>query len=313
MVVTGPTGGGKTTLSIELCRRFGGEVINADSMQVYRFMDIGTAKPTLAERAQAPHHLFDIVTPDERYSAGQFGAQARAAAEAIHQRGRVVFLTGGTGLYIRAFLSGLISAGAADPELREALEREHAEGVAQGDPARLHRKLDLLDPAAARSIHPNDVRRLVRAIEIRESAGESASVLREQHGFGDRPYATLHLAIDPGKPALDVRIERRCQAMIDAGLLQEVRMLREMGYGPDLRPMKAIGYRHINPVADGSDTLASAVVAMQRDTVRFARRQRTWLRAVPEAVWMEPRDPDAIYRRVEEFLDTTAREATPAD
>ena len=306
VVVTGPTGGGKTALSIELCRRFDGEVVNADSMQVFRFMDIGTAKPSLEERAAAPHHLIDIVTPDQRFSAGQFAERARAAAGEIHQRGRVVFLTGGTGLYIRALLSGLIAGGGADPELREALEREHAEGAAAGDPARLHRRLELLDPEAARAIHPNDARRLVRAIEIRELAGEPASVLRAQHAFSDRSYTALHLAIDPGKEWLDERIDRRCQAMIDAGLLQEVRGLREMGYGPGLRPMQAIGYRHINPVADGSDILANAVVEMQRDTRRFARRQRTWLRAVPEAEWMDPRNEDVIYKRVEEFLNAAA-------
>ena len=309
VVVTGPTGGGKSALAIELCRRFGGEVVNADSMQVYRYMDIGTAKPSLEERAAAPHHVFDIVTPDQRFSAGQYVEQARRAAAAIHERGKVVFLTGGTGLYIRAFLSGLIAAGEADPELREALEREHAEGVAEGDPGRLHRKLELLDPEAARSIHPNDARRLVRAIEIREQAGESASRLRAEHGFGDRPYRALHLAIDPGREALEKRIEQRCQAMIDAGLLQEVRGLREMGYGPELRSMKAIGYRHITPVVDGSDTLANAVVEMRRDTCRFARRQRTWLRGVPGVEWFDPARRDAIYQRVESFLERAAFEA----
>lgn len=307
VVVTGPTGGGKTALSIELCRRFDGEVVNADSMQVFRFMDIGTAKPSLEERAAAPHHLFDIATPDQRFSAGLFAEKARAAAKAIHQRGRVVFLTGGTGLYIRAFLSGLIAGGEADPELREALEREHAEGVADGEPGRLHRKLQRLDPEAAKRIHPNDTRRVIRALEIHGQCGEPASELRAKHDFSDRPYAALHLAIDPGKEVLKQRLEKRCQAMIDAGLLQEVRKLREMGYGADLRPMKAIGYRHINPVADGSDTLANAVVEMQRDTCRFAGRQRTWIRAVPEAEWLEPQNPDAIYRRVEAFLKSGSR------
>jgi tRNA dimethylallyltransferase len=302
VVVTGPTGAGKTPLAIELAGRFDGEIVNADSMQVYRYMDVGTAKPSLEQQAQIPHHLLDVVTPDVTYSAGRYTIAARQVAEAIFARGRIVVLTGGTGLYIRAFLEGLLETGEADAGLREELETQHAAAVADGDPSRLHRRLEELDPAGARSIHPNDIRRTIRALEIHWSSGQSASNLRADHAFGDRPYRSLHLALDPGRDALIERIDRRCNEMIENGLLREARELRERGYGPELRPMQAIGYRHIMPVVDGSDTLAHALEIMSRDTRRFARRQRTWLRAVKDVCWMRPDDEKEIFGAVEAFL-----------
>jgi tRNA dimethylallyltransferase len=271
-------------------------------MQVYRFLDIGTAKPSLAERARVPHHLFDIVTPDVIYSAGRFAREARACAAQVHARGKLAILVGGTGLYIRAFLKGMIEAGGVDAALRERLEQEHERAVKEGDPLRLHRRLQAQDPDAALRIHPNDLRRIVRALEIRSLSGEPASRLQLDHAFGDRPYDTLHVALDPGVEEIDARIDRRCQQMIDAGLLREVRSLHDRGYGPGLRSMRGIGYRHVNPVAEGSDTLANALVAMQRDTRRFARRQRTWLRKVDEAIWIDPRRPNDLMRAVEQFV-----------
>jgi tRNA dimethylallyltransferase len=303
VVVTGPTACGKTGIAIEIATRFGGEVINADSMQVYRYMDIGTAKPSLEERARVPHHLFDIVTPDQPYNAGRYCAEARAAADTIAGRGNLVVLAGGTGLYIRAFLHGLVDVGGADRGLRERLEAEHAQALADGDPQKLHRRLAALDPEAAGRIHPNDLVRIVRALEIAQLGHRAASQVQAGHGFGDEPYAALHLAFDPGVKPLIERIDRRCESMIEAGLLREVRNLRDRGYGPELKPMQAIGYRHIQPVVDGLDTLANAVEAMKRDTRRFAKRQRTWLRAVPEAVWMDPAALTPILRRVEAFLE----------
>jgi tRNA dimethylallyltransferase len=302
VVVTGPTASGKTPLAIELALRFGGEIVNADSMQVYRYMDIGTAKPTPEQCARVAHHMLEVVDPDQSYSAGRYAAAARAAAAEIHGRGKITFLTGGTGLYIRAFLEGLLDAGEADPELRAALESEHAEAQEAGDSDRLHRRLGELDPEAAEQIHPRDLRRIIRALEIARQSGTTASRLRREHRFGDRPYRTLHLALDPGRRELDRRIDRRCVAMIEAGLLRELRALRERGYGPELPSMQAIGYRHMTPVAEGRETLANAQVAMQRDTRRFARRQRTWLRKVPEAVWIEPQQEARISRMVEAFL-----------
>lgn len=304
VVVTGPTAAGKTPLAIEIATRFGGEIVNADSMQVYQFMDIGTAKPSLEERASVPHHLFDIVPPDAKYSAGRFAREARAVAGDVFARGRIVVLTGGTGLYIRSFLNGLIDTGPPDFELRERLEAEYAKAVEEGDPLRLHERLREADPAAAERIHPNDVRRTVRALEIQEGAGRPTSSVRDDHGFDDQPFARLHLAVDPGRDIVNARIDARCQEMVDDGLLREVRNLHELGYGPQLRPLQAIGYRHMNRVVEGSDTLVNAVAAMQKDTRQFARRQRTWLRAVREAEWIDPTGADVVCTRVERFLQS---------
>jgi len=302
VVVTGPTASGKSACAIRLAERFQGEIVNADSMQVYRYLDIGTAKPSAKERARVPHHLIDIVLPNEIYSAGRYSSDARGAATRIHARAQAVFLTGGTGLYIRAFLAGLLEGGSADEALRRELEKEHAAAVSTGDPFRLHRRLAELDTAAAERIHPHDLRRVIRALELSLRAGGAVSAIRKAHGFADQPYRTLHLALDPGREELDRRIDERCESMIESGLLREVRALRAMGYGPELRSMQAIGYRHMAPVVDGSDTLANAVVAMKRDTRQFARRQRTWIRSVPEALLLHPDDEDAIVKAVEAFL-----------
>jgi len=303
VVIAGPTAAGKSALALELAERMGGEIVNADSMQVYRYMDIGTAKPGPAERARVPHHLLDVVTPDVPYDAGRYLRDARAAAAQVHARGAPVLLVGGTGLYIRAFLHGLVSeGGGADPALRARLEAEHARAVAGGDPGRLHRRLGELDPDSAGRIHPHDLRRVIRALEILERTGRPASEVRARQGLADRPYRWLYLVLDPGAAELDPRIDARCRAMVEGGLLQEVRDLYARGYGPELRPLQSIGYRHMAPVAAGSDTLANAVRAMQRDTRRFARRQRTWFRGVPEAQWHHPGDLPGAAKAVEDFL-----------
>ena len=301
VVVTGPTCAGKTPLAIDLARRFDGEIINADSMQVYRYMDIGTAKPTPAQRAQVPHHLVDVVAPDAPYNAARYGVEARSAAEQIHSRDKLVVLSGGTGLYIRVFLEGVVKGAAPDPALRAELARDHADAVKEGDAGRLHRRLAEIDPEAAERIHRNDLRRVMRALEIARQ-GETASQRRREHGFGDRPYRALHLVLDRGREVVNARIDQRCGEMIAAGLLQEVRDLRAQRYGPELPPMQSIGYRHMAPVVEGRDTLANALVLMQRDTRRFARRQRTWLRGVPEAIWFDPAKSDPISQRIEAFL-----------
>jgi tRNA dimethylallyltransferase len=301
VVVAGPTASGKTAVAIELALRFGGEIVNADSVQVYRYLDIGTAKPSPAERARVPHHLLDVVTPDVPYNAGRYGREARRAATGIHARGGIAFLTGGTGLYLRAMLEGLIEAGESEPGLRAQLEEEAARALREDDPHRLHRRLASLDPEAAQAIHPNDARRVVRALELVLRTGTPASRLRATHRFADRPYRVLTLVLDPGVAALDARIDARARAMIEGGLLQECRALRARGYGPELRPLQSIGYRHVMPVVEGRDTLANALAAMRQDTRRFARRQRTWFRGVAEAVWIDPADRAGIEKRVAEF------------
>jgi tRNA dimethylallyltransferase len=246
--------------------------------------------------------VLDVVRPDEPYDAGRYTSDARAAAAGIHGRCGVVFLVGGTGLYIRAFLEGLLADAPADPALRRELEQEAERAAAQGDAQRLHRRLAALDPEAGSAIHPNDLRRVIRALELLERTGRPASALRAAHRFADRPFRVLYLVLDPGVAALDERIDARAQAMIDAGLLRECRWLREQGYGPELRPLQSIGYRHVMPVVDGIDTLANALEGMRRDTRRFARRQRTWFRGVRGAEWHHPGERAALDKRVAEFL-----------
>lgn len=306
VVVAGPTAAGKSEVAIELAQRFGGEIVNADSMQVYQGLDIGTAKPSLADRTRVPHHLLDVVPPNVMYNAGRYSREARSAAAAIHARSGVVFLTGGTGLYIRSFLEGLIHDGDPDPEVRAQLEREAKRAAEEGDAGRLHRRLAVMDPEAALRIHPNDLRRTVRALELVTQGGVPASQLRAEHGFRDRPFRTLFLVIDPGRDELDARIDARAEAMIRGGLLQECRGLRERGYSAALRPMQAIGYRHLMAVVDGQDTLDNALIGMRRDTRQFARRQRTWFRAVPDAVWLTPDDAREIDARVGAFVERSS-------
>ena len=301
VVVTGPTAAGKSQAGLVLAEALGGEIVNADSMQVYRLLDVGTAKPSLAERARVPHHLFDVVEPDAQYDAGRYGREAAEAVAAIHARGRVAFVVGGSGLYLRALLEGFSIGVGRDPELRAVLEDEHERARAQGDPERLHRRLAEIDPTSARAVHPNDRVRLVRALELHAATGVAPSVI-QRGARRARPWQVLHLALDPGREALGLRIDRRCEAMIAGGLLQEVRRLRELGYGPELPSMRAIGYRHMQPVIDGVDTLASVVETMKRDTRRFARRQRTWLRAVRDVEWLPPEPLEAVVLRVKRFL-----------
>jgi tRNA dimethylallyltransferase len=302
VVVTGPTASGKSHAAIELAERFGGEIVNADSMQVYRHLDIGTAKPTAAERARVPHHLFDVVEPDVQYDAGRYAREAAEVIAAIHGRERVVFVVGGSGLYIRALLEGLSVGVGRDPELRRALEAEHEQARAEGDPSLLHRRLAEIDPTSAHALHPNDRVRLVRALELHAATGVAPSVV-QRAARSARPWRVLQLALDPGREVLGFRIDRRCEAMLGGGLLQEVRNLRDLGYGPELPSMRAIGYRHMQPVIDGVETLAGVLGPMQRDTRRFARRQRTWLRGVAGVEWLTPEPLEALVLRVKRFLE----------
>jgi tRNA dimethylallyltransferase len=305
VVISGPTASGKTALAIELARRFGGEIVNADSMQVYRGMDVGTAKPSAAERRQVPHHLLDIIEPNESYHAARFAEDAERAIRTIRSRGCIPFLVGGTGLYLRAALFGLNAGVGRDASFRQALEAEHRRALAAGDPGRLHRRLAEVDPSSAARLHPNDLVRVIRALEIHATTGRSATAVYGESAPRPR-YDALFFALDPGREALAKRIDARCEAMIASGLLQEVRKLRSAGYGPELASMRAIGYRHMQPVIDGQDTLASVLEVLKRDTRQFARRQRTWLRGEAGAIWVDPAESEAIALRIEAFLAARA-------
>ena len=303
VVVAGPTASGKTAHAIAWAERMSGEIINADSQQVYRYMNVGTAKPSDEERARIPHHLLDIVDPDDPYNAGRFEQDASAAIERISGRGKAVFLVGGTGLYIRAALEGLTTQIGRHPERRAQLEAEHKAAVEAGTPTKLHERLAKIDPESAKRLHPNDAVRIIRAIEISEATGRPASESFRSEKPARR-YEVMTLVLDPGRDVLNARIDARCEAMVKGGLLQEVRDLRERGYGPELASMRAIGYRHLQPVVDGVETLANVVEQMKHDTRQFARRQRTWFRAVEGARWLDPeKDAETVAPDIARFLE----------
>lgn len=298
VVICGPTAAGKTAVGIEVARALGGEIVSADSMQVYRHMDIGTAKPTAEEQAAVRHHLIDVVEPDEPFDAAAYLAGGRRALVDLRQRGKVPVVVGGTGLYIKALLYGLFQSHARDPDVRARLR---AEAEALGTAA-LHARLARHDPATAARLHPNDALRILRALEVLAVTGRPISELQRAHRFGDAPFRVLKVGLALGREALYRRIDRRVEAMLAAGLEDEVRALLARGYGPQLKPMQSIGYSHLTAYIAGEVSLAECVRTLQRDTRRFAKRQLTWFRAEPEVVWMAPDQPADLIRKAEAFL-----------
>ena len=281
VVIVGPTGAGKTRLAIDLARRTGGEVVSADSQQVYAGMDIGTGKASAAERAEIPHHLLDVVRPDEEMTAARFAALADAAIADVAGRGRPVIVCGGTGLYVRILLFGLFDAPPADPDLR-------AELAARGAPA-LHAELAAVDPDAAARIDPNDRKRLIRALEVHALTGVPISEHQRRHDFRALPprYPARLVGVAPPRADLYARIDARVDQMIAAGLEAEVRALRDAGYRPPLRSQQAIGYAEVHDHLDGAHDLARAIELIKRNSRRYARRQLAWYRDDPRVEWVE--------------------------
>ena len=292
LVIAGPTASGKSGLALALSRRLGGEIVNADSQQVYRGLDVGTAKPTPAERAEIPHHLLDLVEPGEHMDAARWVRQADAAIAGIAGRGRLPVVTGGTGLYLRALLHGVVEAPGRDPALRACLE---AEAVLRGRPA-LHARLAAVDPAAAARIGENDLVRIVRALEVAAS-GRSQSELHAEHAFVPDRYEARILALDPPRPELHARIEARARAMFEQGLLDEARALSSRPGGVPAR--LPIGYAEAISVVEGALPLQEAVRRLAVAHRRYARRQVIWLRRERGVEWIaQPVDVDALARRV---------------
>ena len=300
VVLAGATASGKTNLAIELVRRLGGEVINADSMQVYRGMDIGTAKPSLEERRGIPHHLMDVVDPDQPFNAAIFRSMALSVCRDMEARGKGCFVVGGTGLYIKALLGGLFHCPPSDPQLRADLNRAWEE---EG-PARLYQRLKEQDPEAARKIHPHDRVRVLRALEILALTRDRPSELSLRHAFKSRIFASLKLVLSVEREKLYRRINDRCDAMMEAGLLHETEDLLSRGYSGDLKPMKAIGYRHMVRYLRGEWSLAEAVLRFKRDTRRYAKRQVTWFKSDPQYVWITPDDADGALDKIHRFLSS---------
>jgi tRNA dimethylallyltransferase len=301
IVICGPTAVGKTAAGIEVARAVGGEIVGADSMQVYRYMDIGTAKPTAAEQAAVRHHLIDVVDPDEPFDAADYMALGRQALSQLLRRGKTPVVVGGTGLYIKALLYGLFRSDARDPAVRARLR---AEAESQGAAA-LHARLIQCDPPTAGRLHPNDTVRILRALEVFEVTGRPISALQREHRFGDAPFHALKMGLSLDRETIYRRIDRRVEAMIATGLEEEVRMLLARGYGPHLKPMQSIGYSHMAAFIAGAVNRAECIRTVQRDTRRFAKRQLTWFRADPDIRWMSPDRTADLIRMSKEFLDLT--------
>ncbi len=272
VVILGPTAVGKTALSLELAEQFDGEIVSADSRQIYRGMDIGAAKPTAEEQARVPHHLLDLVAPDETLSLAQYQQAAYTAIDDILRRGRLPLLVGGTGQYASAVIEGWnIPEVPPNPALRESLEREAAEHGAQA----LHDRLRQVDPAAAARIDPRNVRRVIRALEVYLESGQPISALQRKT---PPPYRVLQIVLTRPRADLYARIDARLDAMMRCGLLQEVRGLLEAGYSPTLPAMSGLGYAQLCHYLLGETTLDEALATIRRDTRTFARHQETWFR-----------------------------------
>lgn len=278
--VLGPTGSGKSALAVELAHRFDGEIINCDSLQLYRGLNIGTAKITTEEQRGIPHYLLDALDPQEVFSAGDFARESRKALAAIQERGKLPIIAGGTGFYVQALTHGLFDGPPRDHELRHRLNaRETAK------PGLLHRYLRRLDPAAAARIHSNDVQKTVRAIEV---CLQSQQPMTEQFGQTEQPltgYRFVKFGLAPERQALYDRINLRCQAMFDRGLRAEVEGLLAQGYGPETKALESIGYKQMLDVLAGRMTEAEALADIQMQTRRYAKRQLTWFRRDPEMHW----------------------------
>lgn len=303
VVVCGPTAAGKTAFAIELAEALGGEIVGADSMQVYRMMDIGTAKPDVDELSRAPHHMIDIVDPDEPFDAERYASLAREAVAGIAARGRVPIVAGGTGLYIRTLLHGLFRAAPVDPELRRRLQKEAS---ANGAPS-LHRRLERADPEAAGRIHPNDRQRVIRALEVFASTGRPLSRFQRSHAFADCPYEAFKIGLKMDRKRLYERIDRRVEAMIEAGFVDEVRGLIDRGYAVGLKSMQSLGYRHMGAYLSGGMPWQEALRTMKRDTRRYAKRQLTWFGGEDDILWTPPQNPGAVVPALLGFLGTERR------
>jgi tRNA dimethylallyltransferase len=282
VVVLGPTASGKTQLSLALAERFHGEIVNCDSVAMYREFDIGTAKPTLAERARAPHFLLDCVEPTSHVTAGDYTRQARQVLDEIKGRGGLPIIVGGTGLYLRALLEGLFPGPQRSEELRQRLRGRAA---ARGS-SYLHRILRRLDRSAAEKIHANDTPKLIRAIEVCLASRQKMTELWQQQGREPlRGFRILRLGLDPDRQSLYDRINRRAQQMFEAGLVAETQRLVER-YGDAAGPLSSLGYRQASQVLRGEITLEQALQAAQQAHRNYAKRQMTWFRREPEVHWL---------------------------
>lgn len=279
IVLLGPTGSGKTALSLALGEHFGGEIVNCDSVAMYRDFEIGTAKPTIAERTRVPHHLLDSVDPTAYVTAGEYARRARTVLQEIKTRGNVPIVVGGTGLYLQALLEGLFPGPERSEELRDRL-RQRAKNKAS-----LHRLLLRLDPVAAAKIHSNDTPKLIRAIEVCLASRREMSEMWKEGRDPLKGFHILRLGLNPARAALYQRINQRAQQMFDSGLVEETRSMIEK-YGDSARPLSSLGYKQAVQLLRGEVDRDTAVQAAQQAHRNYAKRQMTWFRREPEVVWL---------------------------
>ena len=301
ILISGPTCSGKSVLAVAIAKLLGGQIINADSMQVYRGMDIGTAKLPISERKGILHYLIDIVNPDQKFNAALFSSYALPIIKDLHLKKIPIIVVGGTGLYAKALLGGLFKCPPSQPELRKSLWEEcENRGLSF-----LYQRLSRLDRKAADSIHPMDKIRIIRALEVIHLAGYPFSELAGRHGFSDRRFLALNLCLNVDRQVLYKRINRRTVSMIESGFINEVEGLLRKEYSPELKPMKAIGYRHIVGYIKGRWDIDEATRLIQRDTRRYAKRQLTWFRADPDTIWVDPDYKPGIINEVLAFIRAT--------
>jgi len=295
VVIVGPTGGGKTALSLTLAERYDGEIISCDSVALYREVEIGTAKPSAAERARVPHHLMDVIDPSETPTAGDYARRAREVLRDVSARGKMPIVVGGTGLYLRALLAGLFAGPPRSEALRGRLRRVAAN---KGAPY-LHRVLRRMDPAAAEAIHANDVPKLIRAIEVCLSSRQKMSNLWEQGREPLTGFRVQRLGLCPDRNQLYTRINRRAEQMFEAGLVEETARLRDQ-YGESAWPLSSLGYKQAMQLLRGEIDRKLAVWAAQQAHRNYAKRQMTWFRREPDVHWLNGfgDDPEVVFNAV---------------
>jgi tRNA dimethylallyltransferase len=296
LAILGPTATGKSALGMAVAEALGGEIVNADSLQAYRGLDIGTAKPSREDRARVPHHLIDILDPHERYSAGEFARRAREAIAEIQARGRVAIVVGGSGLYLRALFEGISPLPPSDPETRRALlERLETEGLGA-----LREELARVDPETAARLTAGDTQRILRALEVALVSGKPLSTWLSEQPFGTQRIAGVRVGLTLPRSILYDRIAGRVAGMMEAGWEDEVAGLLRQGLSPSLPAFQAIGYRQLVRYLEGNGSLEQAVAEIVQETRRFAKRQETWFRKEPEVTWFSAQD---LTRQIPEVLE----------
>jgi tRNA dimethylallyltransferase len=298
LVICGATGSGKTSLALDLAKKFPLEIISADSRQVYRQMNIGTAKATVEERNAVRHHLIDVIDPDEEFSVADFVGLARPLIDDISARGKIPCIVGGTGLYISALLGGLADLPRGDEKLRQELHRLEK----NGGPGTLYRRLEEVDAEAAAQIHPRNLVRLVRALEVCQLTGRRFSELKNEHRFGDNAYRTLKIALDYPREVLYRRINERATLMLDDGLVAEVEALIST-YSFDLKSLKTLGYREVCQYLKGAIDERQMIEDIRKFTRHYAKRQLTWFRKDKDIIWVDSsNESGTVVESIEDFI-----------